>query len=128
MHRDIRAVNILITLHETAKISNFKCSGRTSYGYCERERLEQFRYCAPELLLERVLFLPYHKYDYKCEVYSFGILLWEIAEERLPYKDKYENSDISELVCNEMYREPFSENSPMPEKFKQLEVDGVYNR
>ena len=90
----------------------------------QRQRLEQVRYCAPELL-ERV---PYQKYDYKCEVYSFGILLWEIAEERIPYQGKDEILDIIDPVRNEMYREPFSENSPMPEKFKQLEVNGAYNK
>ena len=91
----------------------------------QRQRLEQVHYCAPELL-ERI---PYQKYDrdYKCEVYSFGILLWKIAEEKIPYQGKDEILDIVILVRNG-YREPFSENSPIPEKYKKLEVDGVYNK
>jgi serine/threonine protein kinase len=73
-------------------------------------------------LLERI---PKCKYDQRCEVYSFGILLWEIAEERLPYQDIDDTLEIIDKVRNKMYREPFSENSQMPEEFKQLEIEGM---
>ena len=49
--------------------------------------LEQVRYCAPDF-----------KYDHKCEVYSFGILLWEIAEEKTPYEGYKEIVSIVEFV------------------------------
>ncbi|CAB4433717.1 unnamed protein product, partial [Rhizophagus irregularis] len=55
----------------------------------------------------------------------FGILLWEIAEERIPYQDSNDIVDITEKVRNKMYREPFSENSQMPEEFKQLGIEAV---
>jgi serine/threonine protein kinase len=73
-------------------------------------------------LLERA---PNYKYDQKCEVYSFGILLWEIAEERIPYEGNEDIVDIIDMVRNKRYREPFSENSQMPKEFKQLEIDGM---
>ena len=97
MHQDIRAENILITLHETAKLTNFKYAHDLTLS--QRTRLERVRYRAPELLK----WAPYQKYDYKCEVYSFGILLWEIAEERIPYQGKDEVLDIADPVRNEMY-------------------------
>ncbi|PKK55758.1 kinase-like protein, partial [Rhizophagus irregularis] len=77
VHRDVRAKNILITLHETAKLANFKFS-RSLFTSTSKQsqNLERVRYCAPELLERAHNF----KYDHKCEVYSFGILLWEIAE------------------------------------------------
>ena len=122
MHRDIRAENILITLNETAKLANFKLSRYlTAVTLNQGQSLERVRYCAPELL-ERT---PDYKYDQKCEVYSFGILLWEIAEERIPYQGNDDILAITELVRTKMYREPFSENSPMPEKYKKLEIDGM---
>jgi hypothetical protein len=68
---------------------------------------------------------PNYKYDQRCEIYSFGILLWEIAEERVPYQDSNDIGDIIDKVRNKMYREPFSENSQMPEEFKQLEIEGM---
>jgi len=94
--------------------------------------LERVRYCAPELLekdsnfelLERALNF---KYDHRCEVYSFGILLWEIAEGRIPYKDYNDNDiiNIIVLVRNKKYREPFSENNEIPEEFKTLALNGI---
>jgi len=122
VHRDIRSENILITLNETAKLANFKLS-RYSYGLSlnQSHGLERVRYCAPELL-DRA---PDYKYDYKCEVYSFGILLWEIAEGKSPYQGNDDIMAITENVRNKMYREPFSEGNPIPEKFKQLEIEGM---
>ncbi|CAB4387764.1 unnamed protein product [Rhizophagus irregularis] len=122
VHRDIRAENILITFNGTAKLANFKLSRYlTAATLNQKQNLERVRYCAPELL-DRA---PNFKYDQKCEVYSFGILLWEIAEERVPYQDSNDIVDITNKVRNKMYREPFSENSQMPEKFKQLEIEAV---
>ncbi|CAB4484801.1 kinase-like protein [Rhizophagus irregularis] len=124
VHRDIRAENILITIDETAKLANFKLSRYlTSATLNQSQTLKRVRYCAPELL-ERA---PNYKYDQKCEVYSFGILLWEIAEERIPYEGNEDIVDIIDRVRNKRYREPFSGNSQMPKKFKQLEIDAVHH-
>ncbi|RIA91622.1 kinase-like domain-containing protein [Glomus cerebriforme] len=121
VHRDIRAENILITLHETAKLANFKLSRSLSAATLKQgQNLERVRYCAPELL-ERA---PYSKYGYNCEVYSFGILLWEIAEEKFPYEEYKDIVKVTEIVRNG-YRESFSENSKMPEAFKKLALDAV---
>ncbi|RGB33204.1 kinase-like domain-containing protein [Rhizophagus diaphanus] len=123
-HRDIRADNILITLNETAKLANFDLTRYlTGAPLNPSQYLERVRYCAPELLA----WVPNYKYDQRCEVYSFGILLWEIAEERIPYQGNYDILDISNEVRNKMYREPFSENSQMPEEFKQLEIEAVHH-
>ncbi|GBC09495.1 hypothetical protein RclHR1_08900009 [Rhizophagus clarus] len=118
-HRDIRSKNILITIDETAKLANFNYLSATTLN--QSQNLERVRYCAPELL-ERA---PNSRYDRKCEVYSFGILLWEIAEERIPYEGNNDILDITDKVRNKRYRELFSENSQMPEEFKQLEIKAV---
>jgi hypothetical protein len=62
--------------------------------------------------------------NHKCEVYSFGVLLWEIAEERIPFKDYDDPVEIALLVCK-MYREPFSENNQMPREYKSLAISGM---
>ncbi|RGB38190.1 kinase-like domain-containing protein, partial [Rhizophagus diaphanus] len=122
VHRDIRAENILITINDTAKLANFKLSRYLNAATLnQKQNLERVRYCAPELL-DRA---PNYKYDQRCEVYSFGILLWEIAEGKVPYKDSNDIVDITEKVRNKMYREPFSKDSRMPEEFKQLEIEGM---
>ena len=59
------------------------------------------------------------KYDTKCEVYSFGILLWEIAECRTPYEGFEDFMDITRKVVNG-YREDFTSDSIIPEKYHDL--------
>ncbi|PKY56110.1 kinase-like protein, partial [Rhizophagus irregularis] len=98
LHHDIRAENILITLHETAKLANFKsCHSLFTTTLNQNQNLERVRYCAPELLEMAHNF----KYDYNCEIYSFGILLWEIAEERTPYEQYNDIVKITDLVRNQ---------------------------
>jgi serine/threonine protein kinase len=87
----------------------------------QAQNLERVRYCAPELL-ERV---HNFKYDHKCEVYSFGILLWEIAEERTPYEEYKDILKLTDFVRNYKYRESFSEDSRMPQLFIDLAREGM---
>ena len=122
MHRDIRPQNVLITQDKTAKLANFKLSRFLKDNTKNRKGdLERIRYSAPELF-ERT---PNFKYDHKCEVYSFGILLWEIAEERIPYEQHNDILTITDLVRNQKYRESFSKDRQLPEKFKKLALDGM---
>ncbi|CAI2167685.1 10141_t:CDS:10, partial [Funneliformis geosporum] len=124
VHRDIRAENILITDRESARIANFKDSRAITDGTKNQgATLETVRYCSPEKLDKG----PKYKYDTKCEVYSFGILLWEIAEGKIPYK-KVGNDiiAITELVCIKKYREPFSLGSLLPKEYQELAKKAVH--
>jgi serine/threonine protein kinase len=68
--------------------------------------IECVRYCAPE----KLGLIPQTKYDSKSEVYSFGILLWEIAEEKTPEK----------------YREPFSPTCSLPKEYQDIAKKGIF--
>ncbi|PKY48020.1 kinase-like protein, partial [Rhizophagus irregularis] len=84
LHRDIRAENVLITLDNTAKLTNFKLSRSYKADTVNQiQNIGQIRYSAPEILKRT----PGFKYNNKCEVYSFGILLWKISEEKTPYEN-----------------------------------------
>ena len=125
VHRDIRAENILIIDHETAKIANFKASRAITDGETNQSATpECVRYCAPEKLVSRS---ERSKYDTKSEVFSFGILLWEIAEEKVPY-EKYGDDiiAITELVCIQKYREPFSFASPLTKEYQEIAHKGMH--
>ncbi|RIA86400.1 hypothetical protein C1645_779737, partial [Glomus cerebriforme] len=47
------------------------------------------------------------KYNTKCEVYSFGILLWEIAECRYPYEQFEDILELTKKVISG-YQEKFT--------------------
>jgi hypothetical protein len=53
-------------------------------------------------------------------------LLWEIAEERIPYEQYKDIVKITDLVCNHKYRESFSRDNQMPLSFKFLALRGLY--
>ncbi|CAB4402280.1 unnamed protein product [Rhizophagus irregularis] len=117
------AENILITDHRTAKIANFSSSRAvTDVTKNHKITLERVRYCAPENL-EKLG--TQTKYNTKSEIYSFGILLWEIAEEKVPYANYNDIMAITELVGEKKYREPFSDASPLPKEYQDIAKKAV---
>ncbi|CAI2171462.1 15560_t:CDS:2 [Funneliformis geosporum] len=121
VHHDVRPDNIVITEHDQAKITNFEYSrGNKDQTKNQELNIMRSRYNAPEILARSREEDVKQKYDVKCEVYSFGLLLWEIAEEKLPYKDKNDVLSIYNLVCLERYQEQFSPDSKFPIKYRNL--------
>src|SRR5438045_199041 len=64
------------------------------------------------------------KYDTKCEVYSFGILLWEIAECKVAYSKFEDFMEITNKVING-YREQFTKGTDIPERYQNLVIKSV---
>ncbi|RIB24353.1 kinase-like domain-containing protein [Gigaspora rosea] len=96
LHHDIRCANILMTSRLEPKIANFKYarhdSSHTSKINCLNEIIH---WMAPEKLKET----PDNpvRYTFKCEIFSFGMMLWEIAFEKIPYTNM-EMNKIKEHV------------------------------
>ncbi|CAB4477591.1 unnamed protein product [Rhizophagus irregularis] len=126
VHRDIRSENIVIKNHGIAKITNFKFSRRFDEATSNISvNKECVRYSAPEMLRrgisgEKEKNDKYSiKYDTKCEVYSFGILLWEIAECRIPY-EQFEDFMVIRRKVLDGYREKFTPGTGIPKKYQDL--------
>ncbi|KAF0562503.1 kinase-like protein [Gigaspora margarita] len=96
LHRDIRSENIIVT-NNTAKITNFDVSrlmsGESQKIYINRDNI---RYSAPELLKREPSMQD--SYDSRCEVYSFGTLIWEILNEKPPYKEYVDINELKEHI------------------------------
>ncbi len=76
MHRDLKSLNILIDDSFTAKIADF---GWTRVKAKEMtEKIGTWQWMAPEVIDTRI-------YTEKADVYSYGIILWEIASRSPPY-------------------------------------------
>ncbi|CAI2167819.1 12882_t:CDS:2 [Funneliformis geosporum] len=130
LHRDIQSANILINTDQKAKIANFGLSRKFS----ELTRnispnIENVRYMAPEKLSiiendrKKSTSTTVPPYDSKCEIYSIGALLWEIAELKKPHSDLNKSDvllGIRERV-NDRYCLPFSDE--VPPKWKALVKD-----
>ncbi|CAG8549604.1 13144_t:CDS:2, partial [Gigaspora rosea] len=113
LHHDVRSANIMIDTHKHAKIANFGMSRRFADASKNLKNVvDASRYKAPEKIKNGD-----YEYDSRCEVFSFGILLWEIAETEIPFS----NIETNLIEC-EILKTPISLifKSNVPEKWKKL--------
>ncbi|XP_043221676.1 tyrosine-protein kinase Fer-like isoform X2 [Amphibalanus amphitrite] len=105
IHRDLAARNCLVGMHNMVKISDFGMS-REEEEYIVSDGMKQIpiKWTAPEAL-------NYGKYTSLCDVWSYGILAWEIfSRGQSPY------SGLSNTKAREMidsgYRMPAPDGTP----------------
>ncbi|CAG8547433.1 815_t:CDS:2 [Acaulospora morrowiae] len=104
-HHDIRCANILLTEKMEPKITNFEFARVHQEKSIKIKNIINVLYwMAPEKM-------KYHKavsekkssahvpYTVQCEIFSFGMLLWELAFQRIPYANM-EMTKILEHVVN----------------------------
>jgi serine/threonine protein kinase len=94
VHRDLKPANLLLDAALRVKITDF--------GFAQLRRLEQAResqprgsvfWMAPELLSNRV-------FNESVDVFSYGIILWQLITRRALYDDKYSDvSAFARAVC-----------------------------
>ncbi|KAM8750441.1 mixed lineage kinase domain-like protein isoform 1-T3 [Acanthopagrus schlegelii] len=70
------------------------------------KEFESLCYYSPEVLKN-----INHPYSKECEMYSFGIVLWEIAACKKPFAG-LSVKDIQQKVCEEKFQEPLPEDCP----------------
>ncbi|KAG8508235.1 Mixed lineage kinase domain-like protein [Galemys pyrenaicus] len=124
LHRNISSANFLVADGYHVKLAGFELSKTQSsisreFKKKKAERVRSTAYTSPQRL-ENV----YNKYDIKAEVYSFGIVLWEIATGKIPFEGdnvKFtqmvlgldcDSKKIYQLVAVERHREPLGEGCP----------------
>ena len=80
LHRDLKSLNVLLDEYYTPKIADF---GWTRL-LAEKMTLKvgTFQWMAPEVIVSK-------HYTEKADVYSFGIILWEIASREPPFKSEF---------------------------------------
>jgi len=105
IHRDLAARNCLVGEKNTVKISDFGMS-REEEEYTVSDGLKQIpiKWTAPEAL-------NYGKYTSLCDVWSFGVLCWEIfSKGGTPYQGMT-NTKAREML-DSGYRMPAPEGTP----------------
>ncbi|XP_010551896.1 PREDICTED: serine/threonine-protein kinase HT1 [Tarenaya hassleriana] len=97
VHRDVKTENMLLDKTRTVKIADFGVARREASDPNEMTgETGTLGYMAPEVLNGN----PYNR---KCDVYSFGICLWEIYCCDMPYPD-LSFSEVSSAVARQNVR------------------------
>ncbi|CAG8543621.1 44810_t:CDS:10, partial [Gigaspora margarita] len=104
-HRDIRCENIMMNCYMEPKIANFYLAKHTSEIGSDNEDhisehiLNIINWSAPEMMQKNAL------YTRECEIFSFVMLLWELAFQRIPY-EQMSKEDIIVHVTNDRRETP----------------------
>ena len=107
IHRDLKPGNILLDDNMHPYITDFGLSKLSESGHSmsQSQQYGTSIYMAPEVF-------EGNRYNGKADVYSFGILMYEVVTDLMPYpllqKGKMTSFQFSNKVVNENYRPEFS--------------------
>eukprot|EP01090_Pellita_catalonica_P019897 TRINITY_DN6903_c0_g1_i3.p1 TRINITY_DN6903_c0_g1~~TRINITY_DN6903_c0_g1_i3.p1 ORF type:complete len:917 (+),score=143.65 TRINITY_DN6903_c0_g1_i3:288-3038(+) len=79
VHRDLKSANVFVTNDNVAKIGDFGTAAQSAYKVGKREVDNPF-WLAPEVMRGE-------EYTPKSDVYSYGIVMWELAMQRIPFEE-----------------------------------------
>ncbi|KAL6126928.1 hypothetical protein ACLB2K_074973 [Fragaria x ananassa] len=106
VHRDLKSENLLLDKNGRVKIADFGLSRLEASILSEMTgKTGTAAYMAPEVLESK----PYNK---KCDVYSFGICLWEICSCQMPYSDYSKMSEVTSAVVYNNLRPQIPKSCP----------------
>ncbi|KAE8910387.1 hypothetical protein PF010_g1831 [Phytophthora fragariae] len=106
IHRDLKSLNLLMTAEGRVKLADFGISRVNDQSDLMTGCCGTFQWMAPEVLTSQ-------KYSLSADVYSFGVILWEICEGAAPFKD-LAPAQIPIAVVQERRRPIISSKTPPP--------------
>ncbi|OQR83960.1 protein kinase [Achlya hypogyna] len=103
IHRDLKSPNIMVDSHWVAKIGDFGLS-RIKDETKTMTKCGSPLWVAPEILQG-------HRFAEGCDIYSFGIIVWEVASWSEPYPDLSSKEVMKNVAMNGL-RPTLPDNCP----------------
>ena len=115
LHLDLKSGNVLLDEHGTAKVTDFGLSVLKQETAVVTSSQGSPQWTAPELLRGAP---P----DERADVYSFGVLLYEIVSGRIPYDNLDSNQVVMGVICQMLPRPALEleEEEPWPQGVMEL--------
>lgn len=110
IHRDLKSPNVLIAANDIIKISDFGTSREWNEKSTKMSFAGTVAWMAPEIIRNEPC-------SEKVDIWSFGVLLWELMTHEIPYKD-VDSSAVMWGVAGNSIHLPVP--STCPEGFKLL--------
>lgn len=104
IHRDLKSDNLIMTEDLHIKVADFGVSCLESHRCSMKAHAGTYRWMAPEMIKEKLC-------TRKVDVYSFGIVLWELLTGLTPYEDMTP-VQAAFAVCQENARPPVPAHCP----------------
>lgn len=97
IHRDLKSLNILLDAENRIRICDFGLSRRASdESVLMTQNIGTAHWMAPEILATTT------GYTSKVDVYAYGIVLWEIATDDVPYSHLDSSEIIGQVLGNDL--------------------------